>query len=150
MRSSGEGRHRRLRLGGERHAHAFRATGARIAWAVDRDLARAAKIGAEQPTDDLRLALVDATLEAVCVCLPHALHAEVSIAAAAAGKHVLVEKPMADPFEAEVRHFIGCVREHLEPLTSGRSQRRTLELVVAAYESMASGAPVPVPVPVPS
>lgn len=34
-------------------------------------------------------------IDAVCVCTPSGLHAEQSIAAAKAGKHVMVEKPMA-------------------------------------------------------
>jgi predicted dehydrogenase len=44
---------------------------------------------------DWREALADAAVEAVTVCLPHHLHAEVGIAALGAGKHVLVEKPLA-------------------------------------------------------
>ena len=52
--------------------------------------------------------------------------------------------PVADPFEREIQHFIACVRQQAEPITSGRSQRRTLELVLAAYTSMASGEVVPV------
>lgn len=34
-------------------------------------------------------------IDAVCICTPSGLHAEMGIAAARAGKHVLVEKPMA-------------------------------------------------------
>ena len=34
-------------------------------------------------------------MDAVVVCTPNALHAEQSMAALAAGKHVLCEKPMA-------------------------------------------------------
>ncbi len=39
--------------------------------------------------------LEDPNLDAVTVCLPHSLHAEVAGGALAAGKHVLVEKPLA-------------------------------------------------------
>ena len=34
-------------------------------------------------------------IEVVCICTPNGLHAEMSIAAANAGKHILCEKPMA-------------------------------------------------------
>jgi hypothetical protein len=34
------------------------------------------------------------------------------------------------------------VRAGVEPLTSGRSQRRPLEIVLAAYQSMETGQPV--------
>jgi predicted dehydrogenase len=49
-----------------------------------------------------------------------------------------------DSFRAEIEHFIECVRIGSEPLTSGRRQRRSLELVLAAYESMRTGRPVAV------
>jgi predicted dehydrogenase len=44
---------------------------------------------------DWRDLIADANVEAVTVCLPSNLHAEVSNAALSAGKHVLCEKPMA-------------------------------------------------------
>ena len=45
--------------------------------------------------DDWRDLLQDETIDLVDVCLPTELHREVSIAALQAGKHVLVEKPLA-------------------------------------------------------
>lgn len=38
--------------------------------------------------------LADPTVDAVYVCVPHHLHRETAVRAAAAGKHVLIEKPM--------------------------------------------------------
>ena len=53
--------------------------------------------------------------------------------------------PEANTFELEVEHLLTCLRTGKEPMTSGRSQRRPLEIVLAAYQSMASGMPVTVP-----
>ena len=53
--------------------------------------------------------------------------------------------PPQDTFLLEVQHFLHCVRSGQEPLTSGRAQRRPLECVLAAYESMATGQPVMLP-----
>jgi len=50
--------------------------------------------------------------------------------------------PEADTFALEIEHFLESIRTGKEPITSGRSQRRPLELVLAAYQSMASGQPV--------
>ena len=44
---------------------------------------------------DWRNLLADADVEAISVCLPHFLHAEVALAALQAGKHLLIEKPLA-------------------------------------------------------
>ena len=48
-----------------------------------------------RPCDDWRRLLDDPEVDVVLVTAPHHLHAPISIAAAQAGKHVLVEKPMA-------------------------------------------------------
>ena len=59
-----------------------------------RDVAK--KYGAEQATTDLRDALESPDVDAVILCTPTQLHAEQSIAALRAGKHVQVEIPLAD------------------------------------------------------
>ena len=78
-----------------------------ILWSVlSREKANAARFAqahdAASPTpafDDLKLFLSDPDLDAVVIATPDKLHAEQAIAAAAAGKHVLVEKPMATTVE---------------------------------------------------
>lgn len=49
----------------------------------------------ERAVTDYRRLVDDPTLDVIDVCCPSALHAEVSIAALQAGKHVLCEKPLA-------------------------------------------------------
>jgi UDP-N-acetyl-2-amino-2-deoxyglucuronate dehydrogenase len=81
------------------HAEAIgQVEGARLV-AVCRDDAgkaaeAAARLGVPCETS-LEALLARPDVDAVCVCTPSGLHASQSIAAAKAGKHVLVEKPMA-------------------------------------------------------
>jgi predicted dehydrogenase len=56
---------------------------------------RSASLGIARTYPTLEAALDDDEVEAVSICTPHGLHAEQAIAAASAGRHVLVEKPMA-------------------------------------------------------
>lgn len=61
----------------------------------------AAKYGASHATTDLGEALARDDVDAVILCTPTQMHAEQSIAAMRAGKHVQVEIPLADSwFEA--------------------------------------------------
>lgn len=53
------------------------------------------KVRAALIATDLAAALTDSSLEAVIITTRHHLHAQQAIAAAEAGKHVFVEKPMA-------------------------------------------------------
>lgn len=60
---------------------------------------RAEQYGVEHITTDYRELLADETIDAVSVVTPDFLHREIVVAAAEAGKHVLLEKPMATTVE---------------------------------------------------
>src|SRR6478672_8209867 len=60
----------------------------------DRAATVAARYGLPFATDDYR-ALLAGPVDAVVIAAPPALHAPMALAACAAGKHVLCEKPLA-------------------------------------------------------
>jgi predicted dehydrogenase len=71
---------------------------ARVVATCDMRLDRAAALASPLEATayvDLDLMLRDPQVEAVDLCSPHPLHAPMALAALAAGKHVLVEKPLA-------------------------------------------------------
>ena len=71
---------------------------ARLVVAAEDDTARAReavdRLGYERSTADWREVVDDPEVEAVSVTVPNRLHREVAVAAAEAGKHVWVEKPV--------------------------------------------------------
>jgi len=74
--------------------------------------------------------LADPDIDAVYVPLPNSLHAEWSIAAVRAGKHVLCEKPLAAT-AGEARAMFDAARRHGVHLVEGypyRAQPQTLKL----------------------
>src|ERR1035437_8345670 len=82
------------------HADAYGQTGqAELAALCDvndtRLQAEAARLGVKATYTDYHKLLQNNDVQAVSVCVGNALHKEVAIAALAAGKHVLLEKPMA-------------------------------------------------------
>jgi predicted dehydrogenase len=86
---------------GRRQAEAVAELGTRIeiACLVDTDPGQlrttAADLGVDRIEERFDRVLADSTVDAVSICTPHRSHATLAIAAAKAGKHVLVEKPMA-------------------------------------------------------
>ncbi len=74
-------------------------SGARLLYACDLDATRAADVAGTTPgcqaVGDFRIALQDPAVDAVIVSTLNASLAPISLAAVAAGKHVLVEKPGA-------------------------------------------------------
>jgi UDP-N-acetylglucosamine 3-dehydrogenase len=96
----------------------------------------AAEQGIERTTTDVESVLGDPEIDAVSICTPHRLHAPMSIAAARAGKHVLVEKPMASTV-AEATAMIEAADSQEVRLVVAENQvyepstRRLAELVSA-------------------
>lgn len=94
--------------------------------AVDSDLGRARdtaqRYGASRATADYGDVLQDGDIDVVVLCLPHDLHAPFAIHAAEAGKHILVEKPMALN-ESEAQAMIDAAEVHGVQLSIGQSSR---------------------------
>ncbi|MCM3717790.1 Gfo/Idh/MocA family protein [Fictibacillus phosphorivorans] len=72
--------------------------------------------------EDYQALLHDESLDAVHVCTPNSSHAEISIAALEAGKHVMCEKPMAKTTE-EARRMIEAAKRTGKKLTIGYNNR---------------------------
>lgn len=85
------------------HLTALANRGVQVKAVADRDLSRAAAaaepLGAT-PYPDVESMLADADVDVVHVCTPHDEHLPVAVAAIEAGRHVLVEKPLAHTLEA--------------------------------------------------
>lgn len=93
---------------------------------VDSELQRARQAattyGAQRATTDYDEVLADNDIDAVVLCLPHHLHAPFAMRAAAAGKHALVEKPMALN-EKEAQEMVEAAERAGVQLSIGQSSR---------------------------
>jgi len=72
--------------------------------------------------EDFRELLADKTIEVVHVCTPNDSHAEISIAALEASKHVMCEKPMAKT-AADARRMLETAKRTGKKLTIGYNNR---------------------------
>ena len=102
----------------------------------DRVQELAKKIGA-RPFTDYKDMLASANIDAVVVCGPNALHASQTLDVLKAGKHVLVEKPMATTRE-DARAMIQAAKKAGKFLMIGLNQR-LMPPHVRAKEILASG-----------
>ena len=102
------------------HFHALsKLTTAEVRAVCDIDAAKLRKAMEEQHTEghaDWRELIRRGDIDAVHICVPHYLHAEMSIAALRAGKHVLCEKPMGVSL-AEAKAMEDAARESGKTLT---------------------------------
>jgi len=99
--------------------------------------AAAGEYGGGKIFDDWR-DVIDSDIDAVDICSPNASHAEQAIAAAKAGKHVLVEKPMACTVD-EADAMIAAASESGVVLQVAHNMRY-VPAVVAARDEVARGA----------
>ena len=124
-----------------------------IAEDVARALAEPRKI---KWATDYQAVLEDETIQAVYIALPHHLHEEATIAAAEAGKHILLEKPMANTLEeadrmlaaqqrAGVKLMIGFTHRFHSELASAKRLIDAGELgqVTLAIDVMTTGGVIP-------
>ena len=100
--------------------------GAELTWCQDMEAARArelaARHGSAHATTDYAEVLAADDVDVVFLCLPHHLHESFAVQAAAAGRHVLVEKPMAMD-EAEARRMVAAADAAGVLLAVGQSTR---------------------------
>lgn len=80
------------------HARAIRdIKGAKLVGCFNRTIDKAQALADEfggEPTDDLDAMLANPEIDVVTICTPSGAHMEPAIAAAKAGKHIIVEKPL--------------------------------------------------------
>jgi predicted dehydrogenase len=125
------------------HVSGLRATGgAELRVIAGRDPTRAAAAAAHyaiaESTADWRAMLARSDIEAVVVTTPDDTHEEIATAAAAAGKHILLQKPMA-PTAGQCRRIVAAARAAGVRLQVS-FMHRYFEEVVRARELMAEGA----------
>jgi predicted dehydrogenase len=130
---------------GAAHAHAWRTAPQFFALNADIELAvvvgrngRAARdfadrFGVAEVETDWRAVIDRDDIDAVDICAPGSLHAEIAVAALAAGKHVLCEKPLANSVDEAERMTAAAVAAESRGVLSmvGFSYRRTPALAYA-------------------
>ncbi|MFK0221283.1 Gfo/Idh/MocA family protein [Streptomyces vinaceus] len=114
---------------------------AELRWACDRDLSRARALAREyglpRVTSDVREVLADPEVDSVSVAVDHAGHHELVAAALTAGKHVLVEKPLA--ITVEEGAALTSLAERAGRVLSVVSQHRYDPVVTAVRDWIADG-----------
>ena len=100
--------------------------GARTTFCVDVDGERARSAAQKHGdigwSDEYAAALADSSVDAVVLCLPHDLHLSFTVQALKAGKHVLVEKPMALDAE-QAQQMVAAGEQAGRNLMVGQSTR---------------------------
>ncbi|MEO6828121.1 MAG: Gfo/Idh/MocA family oxidoreductase [Microbacteriaceae bacterium] len=95
--------------------------------------AAAARLGWAEAATDWRTAIAREDVDIVDICAPGQLHAEIAIAALRAGKHVLVEKPLANTLDQAQRMTAAAVEAARRGIVAmiGFNYRRVPALALA-------------------
>ena len=109
-----------------------------IRWAVDRDPRRLARIPATFTSYDAAEALADPLVQLACICTPHPEHTHLAVAALAAGKHVLCEKPLAST-PADLARLQAAAKARPDLVASGIFQHRFSPLARRLQHLLAAG-----------
>ncbi len=119
------------------HAKALALDGrSELVLACDPNLDAAKKVGAAKASADWRDAL-NPGIDLVIICTPHHAHADQAVAAFAAGKHVLCEKPLATS-PLDVRRMVDAAAA-AKTVASGIFQHRFAPLARRLHELLRSG-----------
>ena len=82
----------------------------------------AATVGGADVTNHWQEVLARPDVDVISLCMPHYLHKEIAVTAAKAGKHILVEKPMAMNV-AEAKEMVEAAEQAGVVLMTGQNQR---------------------------
>lgn len=132
-------------MAGKTHANAWRQAGTvydlglppvRLATIADMHLPfaedAAARYGYEKAVDDWREVAADDSIDIVSIVVGNALHREIAEAMAAAGKHVLCEKPLAGTLE-DAEAMAGLEQKHPDlVMATGYTFRRNAGVAMLA------------------
>ena len=96
-----------------------------------RTAAEAARLGWAEASTDWREVVQRDDIDVIDICTPGDTHAEITLAALAAGKHVLCEKPLANTVEDAERMAAAAAAVPGQVALCGFSYRRTPALALA-------------------
>ncbi len=123
------------------HAGAIAVTeGAELRGVTDVDVVRASDFAQKYKTSVYRTIedmLCDGSIDALCICIPSGRHASVAVMCANAGKHVVIEKPMALTVDSAEKVIAAC-KEHAVTGTV-ISQMRYSEDILRVREAILNG-----------
>jgi predicted dehydrogenase len=130
-------------LFGENHALVYsRLPGVELVAVCDQNEARAKEVaekyGARTYSTDYRELLANPDIRAVSIATPDFAHAEIALAAAEAGKHILVEKPLATTVAEAQAIVVAAKRAGVKLMVDFHN--RVNPPFVAARENVRSGA----------